>query len=441
MTPSLSFFERVTPVAWQNQLGRIVRLTRKELRECLRDRRTLLTLVLMPLLLYPVLGIAFRQFFLSNLAAGAAPIYRLGFASQRDQQVFLSFLLQARPNPVREGSDGVKSILEQPRFFYRIFTEGLEEAVRQSEINLGIRLRDAAPADRPLADELDFELLFREDSVLGMNALAYLESRMSAANQVLLERRLQALGLKMRALPVRGIRTPVTDTGSRTTISLSALVPLVLVLMTITGAVYPAIDLTAGERERGTLEILVAAPIPRLGLLFAKYIAVVTVAMLTSVVNLIAMTMTIQLSGLGMTFFGESGLSFRTVIEILGLLILFAAFFSAVLLILTSFARSFKEAQAYLVPLILVSLLPATLALVPEMKLSIPLAVAPLINIILLARDLFDGTAEPVTSLLVLASTTTYAVCAITLAAAIFGAEAVLYGEQSFWSRLRRRLP
>src|SRR4029450_4458465 len=84
---------------------------------------------------------------------------------------------------------------------------------------------------------------------------------------------------------------------------IATLVPLVLILMTITGAVYPAIDLTAGERERGTLEALMAAPVPRLGILIDKYIAVVTVAMLTAVINLTAMTVTVASSGLWTFFF------------------------------------------------------------------------------------------------------------------------------------------
>src|SRR5207244_1079605 len=86
---------------------------------------------------------------------------------------------------------------------------------------------------------------------------------------------------------------PVAQTAPKETIPLALLVPLILILMTITGAVYPAIDLTAGERERGTLEILVAAPIPRLGLLFAKYVSVVTVAVLTAVINLTTMIATL----------------------------------------------------------------------------------------------------------------------------------------------------
>src|SRR4029450_7862921 len=122
---------------------------------------------------------------------------------------------------------------------------------------------------------------------------------------------------------------------------IATLVPMVLILMTITGAVYPAIDLTAGERERGTLEALMAAPVPRLGLLFGKYIAVLTVALLTALVNIVGMTVPV----------------------------LSAPVFSAFLLCVTSFARSFKEAQAYLIPLMLVSLAPGFLSILPGMEL------------------------------------------------------------------------
>ena len=143
--------------------------------------------------------------------------------------------------------------------------------------------------------------------------------------------RLEGAG-RLRARCSAGWRLkPVADEEGHS-FWLATLVPLVLILMTITGAVYPAIDLTAGERERGTLEALMAAPVPRLGLLLAKYIAVVTVAMLTAVVNLTAMTITLASAGLWSTFFGDAGLSVASILAVLVLLVLFAAFFSAVLL-------------------------------------------------------------------------------------------------------------
>jgi sodium transport system permease protein len=222
-------------------------------------------------------------------------------------------------------------------------------------------------------------------------------------------------------------------------ISLAALVPLVLILMTITGAVYPAIDLTAGERERGTLEILVAAPVPRFELLAAKYISVVTVAVLNAIVNLVCMTITVKFSDVSGLVAGLEGMTALLLAQIFALLLLFAAFFSAVLLCLTSFARSFKEAQAYLIPLMLASLGPGIMAMMPGLKLEGVLSVLPLVNIVLMARDLFEGGVDPVNGAIVVLSTLLYALAALGLAARVFGAESVLYSEQSSWSDLLRR--
>ena len=195
-------------------------------------------------------------------------------------------------------------------------------------------------------------------------------------------------------LPSAWRRDPIVEEEGRSYL-LASLVPLILILMTITGAVYPAIDLTAGERERGTLEALMAAPVPRLSLLLAKYIAVLSVAMLTAVVNIVGMTVTVLSTGLAPVLFGEHGLSADSIAIVFLLLLLFAAFFSAVLLCVTSFARSFKEAQAYLIPLMLVSMAPGFLSVMPGLKLNAWLAVAPLANIVLLARDVLAHEAHP----------------------------------------------
>ena len=116
-----------------------------------------------------------------------------------------------------------------------------------------------------------------------------------------------------------------------------------MILTTVTGAVYPAIDLTAGERERGTLETLIAAPVPRAGLLMAKYVAVLTVALLTAVVNLVAMSITAHSTGLSVSLFGDGGMSGMVIVKVLLLLALFAAFFSAILLAVTSYAPASKR--------------------------------------------------------------------------------------------------
>lgn len=429
------------------RIGILRRLARKELIEILRDRRTVLTLVLMPLLLYPLLGIAFRTFLIGNLTRTSTPIYRIGVRPGSEGRAVGWFLKQGQraiqERQTAETTAGNPPSHQRPTPELQIVdSDDLESDALAERVQVGVRIRSPEPfepnrLDRNLA--ASWELLYREDSAFGWEAVSYLETVCAAANARFLSKRLNVLGIPQRETPVLLHPLALQDPQAHQPTLLSGLVPLVLILMTITGAVYPAIDVTAGERERGTLEILAAAPVPRLDVLFAKYVAVLTVAMLTALVNLGSMAFTLYLSGMAATLLGPEALSPIVWLQVLALLLLFAAFFSAVLLTLTSFARSFKEAQAYLVPLMLVALMPGILSLIPGLQLTGVLVVAPLLNVALLTRDLLEGNAHLGSAVVVVASTLLYAALALSLAARIFGAEAVLYNQSGSWRDLLRR--
>lgn len=443
-----------------DSLGRLARLTRKELSEILRDRRTIITLVLMPLLLYPLLSVAFQQFFLaSNLNPSRPPDFRIGVASENERRILGQLL--SRGERTFFGLHPFMEKLRTPEDRKRvesdiILVDELGEALATGGIDVGVHIPGNLefPFQPPPGTILRVQLQFIDRNAASVAAVNFLERRIHALNDQtsfrvfpplrkhwdVLEPDVEALvqGKRKNALFLALDLVPLARAGEDPLLNLAALVPLILILMTITGAVYPAIDLTAGERERGTLEILVAAPVPRLGLLFAKYVTVVTVAMLTAVVNLTAMVITLASSGLGRLVVGESGLTLGLIVQLLALLILFALFFSAVLLSLTSFARSFKEAQAYLIPLMLASLGPGLVGLLPGLKLE-NFVVVPLVNIVLMARDLFQGQLQTTPAVLTIVATLAYAAAAIALAARTFGAEGVLYNEQNNWSDLLRR--
>jgi ABC-2 type transport system permease protein/sodium transport system permease protein len=429
-----------TRLGFPSEVGRWLRLASKELREILRDRRTILTLVFMPLLLYPLLSVAFRQFVLSRQST-EPPVYRVGIAAGQLPQVTtilnLGAQLHARSDPAAEldpDAPELSAAIRVDEF------EDVQDALLQGQIDIGIRVTGEAPR-RPSRGDLAFnwEVLVVKRSSVGAQARRWIERAVSAANEYLLASRLHELGVTQRPVPVRATAILIVDPKREREFPLKVVVPLILILMTITGAVYPAIDLTAGERERGTLEILIAAPVPRMSLLFAKYTAVLAVATLTAAINLITMTVTIMASGVGPQLFGPGGLAWRTAAQVLGLLLLFAAFFSALLLTLTSCARSFKEAQAYLIPLMLVSLAPGMISLLPGLELRGLFLVAPLVNIVLLARDVFDQHAAAASAVIVVASTALYAFAAIAIAARVFGSEGVLYNIQIGWLDLFRR--
>ena len=431
---------------------RFLRLMLKELRETLRDRRTIATLILMPLLVYPLLSVAFERFLLSSLKAVPGHSQpALGFISDAEAHEFAPYLLRGSAILGPSEEERARHLGGQTKtstvpLNYEVVND-LKQSVLDGRVDVGVRVRKAAAnsQDKQKNPErgIDCELIYDPQSAASRDAYHWVERCLGAINQRSLERQLREKGIDSRLVPVQASGAPIEAAGESSAVSashsLSALVPLILILMTITGAVYPAIDLTAGERERGTLEMLVAAPVPRMQLLLGKYLTVLIVALLTAVVNLAAMMVTIASIGMTPLLFGPRGISFEELAEITALLVLFAAFFSAVLLAVTSFARSFKEAQAYLIPLMLASIAPGMLSMIPGLKLQGPLAVTPLVNIVLLARDLLQHTVDPVTALWVVISTGLFALAAIGVAARIFGTDAILYGSHGTWSDLFRR--
>lgn len=408
--------------------SRLARLSRKELRETLRDRRTILTLIMMPILVYPLLSMALNRFLLSSGGPGES-----GFVVGVDT--------------VAE-SDWLQSLINDPRSQP---PEAIQDASGGDIAEFKVFVSEGIPATEALlANQLDIaaKLVIEGGEPTSITVTAFVGDQASQSARRILVERLQWLQLRdavdilERVLPqYDSFEVRAEEIGEKPSGNiLSSIIPLVLVLMTITGAVYPAIDLTAGERERGTMEALMASPVPRWWLLLAKYIAVVTVAMMTAIANLAAMFTTLSLTGLMPLLSGDGGgLGFPQIIQILLLLVLFSAFFAAVLLSLTSFARSFKEAQAYLIPVMLLSLAPAMLSLMPGIDLSGPLAVAPLINIVLLAREILSGTVPVLGATIAITTTVLYAIAALAVAAKLFGNDAVTRtSEQSIGSLFQR---
>lgn len=434
--------------------GRAWRLARKELREILRDRRTIITLILMPLLVYPLLGALMSKGILSGLAGMRQARVVVCIESEIDSGVLSKQLAQGEgillaqmadpPAVDRAAEPGTLIFPSDPGLVLELFEKppeppSLEKLVQNATADVGVRVlaaddqRDVEPDRGP--DFWRWQLIRREGSSLGERGVRSIQKRLQALNDAYIDRLVQTRQIP----PVRPaeLQEFTVRSESRTPSPLITFIPLVLVLMTMTGAVYPAIDLTAGERERGTMEILVAAPVSRMNLLAGKFVAVLVVALLTATMNLASMFATLFALGLEGTVLGS--FTFTMVFQVGVLMVVFASFFSSVLLSITSVARSFKEAQAYLIPLMLVSLSPGIFALLPDVQMNGLLAVTPLINTVLMGRDLLQGNVDLLMFAVVLISTALYGVLALSLAARIFGSDAVLYGSAGTWSDLFQR--
>lgn len=474
---------------------RLGRLVLKELRETLRDRRTIVTLLLMPLLVYPALSLVFKTYLLSNvgLLGNNEPIQLIiaygSDTTDEDMKLGLHNIVagielateqklkkRADPPPLGQQQEAGSSqnqpgdllgIPEQipkspnaadpaseqkslqdklaskaefvpfaqhkPYFIWQADSETVESVVESGFADVGVFLSRKGREDW---ENGQIRIVARNDQVSQL-AKDYLQTELELLNDFELEQRLKNAGQPVG--PFQPFSNSVVGAVEerQSSFPLASLVPLVLVLMTITGAVYPAIDLTAGERERGTLETLMAAPVPRFGILFSKFTAVLTVAVLTAVLNLIGMFATVWAFQLDKQF-GIGTFNISVMFQILLLLVLFAAFFSALLLAVTSFAKSFKEAQVYLIPIILLSLGPGLMAMAPGMSLDGIYSVVPMINILLLARDVILNEVLVVPAIVTIVSTLFYAYLAVRLAAWIFGSDGILGSGQGnfvemFW--------
>ncbi|MEO2014492.1 MAG: ABC transporter permease subunit/CPBP intramembrane protease [Fuerstiella sp.] len=438
--------------------SRTWRLATKELREILRDRRTVITLVLMPLLVYPLLGVILRKGLLNNLSVLQKVEVRVCLESEEASRGFAAVMIEGErimgpqegaTSEETSGASAAADILGTPgkqEFDFAIFSldelkagTSLEQQVSEHRVDIGVRLTPVGGESRRRGPPfLNWQILRRKGSALSERGYKEITKRLDAINDRYVDRLLefnQLSSVRPATVSTQVLSSSEPGSGS----SLITFIPLVLVLMTMTGAVYPAIDLTAGERERGTMEILVAAPVSRMTLLAGKFVAVLTVALLTTTMNLISMFATLFALGLEGTVLGNFGPTM--VVQVIVLMVVFAAFFSAVLLSITSVARSFKEAQAYLVPLMLISLTPGVFSLMPNLQINGILAVTPLVNTVLMGRDLLQGNVNLLMFAIVLISTALYGVLALAVAARIFGSDAVLYGNGGTLTELLKRPP
>jgi len=380
----------------------------KELKETLRDTRTLMIMVVVPVLLYPAILIASEQLALfgqRQLEREPAPVATAGevdpgfleFVQHREDLVLV---------PVSDPEEAIRSdsVAAVALFFFGTGEEG----------NQTVSLLYDAADDR------------------SRRGRALLSQAVEAWGDTLLERRITARGLP------EGFARPLVVADSSVALpselggyALGRFLPMLLVVMTLLGAFYPAIDLAAGEKERGTLETLLTAPIPAGQVVAGKFLTVTVVGLLAAALNLGSMLLTFQtgLFQLSQTIPIEFSLPLSSVLIIFAVLVPLAVLFGALFLGIAVRSQSFKEAQNALTPTYMLFILPALLPLFPGIEVNAFLALLPVAGVSLLFRELMVGNADLVLGVMALLSTLVYACGALIFAAHSFGREEVLFGD------------
>ena len=415
---------------------RVSRVYLKELTDILRDRRTLAAMVIVPLVLYPLLMLGSVQAISVSAGDGARQSHVIGVDPLQER--WLDHLPTRDTGEV--SGDGLQTPPPEPKFV-RVPESQLEQAVRGRSIHAGVVFKKMDVAD-PYRDQWTIQIVYDPDDFRSRSAGEWLREVLHRLAGRTVEWRMARLQVPMETLePIVIEEKKVSTPGS----VISHILPLILVLMTITGAIYPAIDLTAGERERGTLETLMVCPVPVIELIVGKFLVVATVAVVGAALNLLSVSATVYLGGFEQALSGRTqadGFPFAILPVVLLSLVPFSILFSAVMIAVCSYARTFKEAQNYITPVILAALIPGGIAALPTSELKGVLLVMPVANMVLLTRELLAGGAVPLGPMAwVLASTTLYAAAAVAVAARVFGAESVVFADSgSLRATFQRRM-
>jgi len=364
----------------------------KELRETLRDRRTLAVMVLFPLVVYPLVSLVTAQVLAARVARVESHVARVALS-------------------------GPPALVAELRG--RLASPDLALAGAATDADLAASRVDAVAEVKP----------GKPPTV----RLAYDETREeSAAARDRVTRLLEAPADAVRcAPPFAVVATGIAPRAQVSGYLLSKVLPLVVVVMVMLGAFHPAIDITAGERERSTLETTLSAPIDRSALMAGKVLAVATLASLTGVLNLASMSLTV-LEGTRLVA-GSEKLAIPWVRAAAAFAVVppTAFLFASVMVAIGALARSYKEAQTLLTPVYFLCMAPALTAGLGDFPLTGVTAFVPGVGVTLLARDLILGRASIALTLAVLASTALYGAAALALAARLYDSERLFFTDEA----------
>ena len=434
----------------------VLDIVRKELTETLRDRRTLMMMIALPVLIYPLLMIGFSKLQVSQIEAtaertsqvavwGSAPA-GLREAIVRNGRVAIDDAVRpsdavkngldhgtlTRPEVAPRAAGGEAGPREQaarqapdPHEPNNPVLEAARAAVTERRVDAVLVMwPDVGPALAAVGAgsvSIYFDSV-REDS---LEAQSRLESILEAYRKGLVADRERALGLvRGFALGLDVRATNVAQEARRSGQMLGLFLPFLLVTMSLLGGFYPAIDLTAGEKERGTMQTLLCAPVSPLEIVAGKYLAVWVTSLIAAFANIMSLGITVMRILPG----DAISVSPSTLLLAFAMLLPVTLFITAIFLAVAAFAKDFKDGQNFLTPVYMLLAMPAGVTMLRGIELNAWTAFVPVVNIALLIKALLISEAAPDLIFLSLLSSTAYAALAVMLAARVFAREQVLLG-------------
>lgn len=404
-------------------------LFKREMTDIFRDKKTLFMMVVLPILLYPLMVVGMTMMMTA--------------IETNQQETRYQVCIEEIPC-----ADSLKSIYEEE--------QKLDEEEKQMSYLLDFvkidELEDAAEGmtmEEALEEKLIHAYLTYDEKEESPYVVHYLgasndsqtaeeamKSLLSIYEKQLQKEKMEQLNLAEDEIlhPIKYKSENMSSDEQTMGNIIGQMLPMLIIVSILMGAMYPAIDVTAGEKERGTLETLLTLPVTNFELIMSKFLAVSVIACVSAFFNIISMA-------------GAFGFMFATMAETVGdmeinlasfvpailftivVMLFFALFVTAVSMCVCIFAKSFKEANNYITPVMLVFMFASFVTMIPNVELTTLTATIPIVNVSLMIVKLFTFTYDYALFGLVLLSNVVYSLLAVLILAKVYNSETVLFDE------------
>ena len=396
--------------------NKIKALLKRELTDIFRDKKTLCMMVLLPLLLYPLMIVGMTLLFSAITQSQEETTYQVAFADLgQEREQTLTALLEK----------------DADTFSYQISVEPFDENDKTIEQALKDGDYDAVLSYEESQKD-PYRIYYLEAKDDSGIAAAALKELLEDYNKQLQKQKVQQLGLDADEIlnPVRYEEVNYSSTEQTMGNMLGDIVPMLVIISIMMGA----IDVTAGEKERGTLETLLTLPVTNFELIMSKFLAVSVIACVSAILNIVSMgaafgfMFSYMMEGMGAVTINYATF-LPAILFTLLVMVFFALFVTAVSLCICIFAKSFKEANNYITPMMLVFMFGSMVTMVPNIELTEVTAAIPIVNISLMIVQLFSFSYNYALFGIVLLSNIVYSLLAVLILGKIYNSEAVLFSE------------
>jgi sodium transport system permease protein len=390
------------------RLPYVLSIYRKEMRDLIRDRRTMISMVIVPLLVFPLLMIVVTRVMVA-----------MQDKSERD--------LKTMQVGVKTGNPAILEALRKAEL-QLVERDDLRPAVEQKSVIAGVEEVERAgqpPEIRVYSDNSNPASAAASDRI---------RTALNEVRDASVREKLRASNVPESVLnPFAVSRVNVAPPKKMAGMMWGSMLGYLLLLLMFSGGMYPVIDMTAGEKERRTLESFLATPAGRNEIVMGKMLAAMTAIFLTAMLTLGSIIVSVRANQMSSRsaevrqMFSTIPLDTNTVLLIVLTLAPLCVFAAAVMIAIAMFARSFKEGQSYLTPLVMAVIFPALLGGLPQLELTPALCLIPIFNASQLIRGIMLGDFQTTAFGITLAANLGYAAIAMFVAQKRFEDESVLF--------------